>query len=117
MLEPYVTRIGGTRLWELYSSNAPLHARQNALRLMFALPKWEAIGYLLKATLVDEASLAERAREHVVRWNSQYNRAHAVPTKTELSLARAALLQARERLPGSTVAALSFSLRTFGSEG
>lgn len=112
-VQPYVARIGGPRLWQCYSGDCSLHARENALRLLFALPKWEAVGYLLQATLDDEASLSARAREYVVRWDAGYNRTQAAPTDAQLSTARAALTQAKERLPSATIESLSFSIRTF----
>ena len=80
---------------------------------MFALPKWEAVSYLLKATLDQVPSLSELARDYVVRWDATYNRGQAAPTDTQLLEARAALALAGEKLSASTFESISFSIRSF----
>jgi HEAT repeat protein len=112
-VQPYVARIGGLRLWQCFSEDRSLHVRRNALRLLSALPKWEALSYLIKATLDRVPSLSELARDYVVRWDAKYNRTQAAPTDEQLLEARSALAVASEKLPSNTLESISFSIRTF----
>jgi len=114
-VEPYAARIGGPRLWECFSGARLLHVRRNTLRLLAALPKWEALSYLLEATLDEETSLSELARDQVDRWDATYNRSQAAPTDAQLLQARAALALASDKLPSATVKSISFSIRSFRS--
>jgi hypothetical protein len=91
----------------------PIHIRRNALRLLSALPKWEALSQLIKATLDRVPSLSELARDYVVRWDAKYNRTQAAPTYEQLLEARAALALASEKLPSTTIESISFSIRSF----
>lgn len=114
-VQPHVARIGGSRLWLCFSEDGLLHIRRNALRLLSALPKWEALSYLIKATLDRVPTLSELARDYVVRWDAKYNQTQAPPTDEQLLEARAALALAREKLPSTTIESISFSIRTFES--
>lgn len=112
-VQPYVARIGGPRLWRCFSETPSLHVRRNALRLIFALPKWDGLSYLVNATLDTDASLSALAGEYVVRWDARYNRTQATPSPTQIVAARNALAAAGHRLPSATMNSLSFSIRSF----
>jgi HEAT repeat protein len=112
-VQSHAARIGGPRLWQCFSEQGSLHIRRNALRLSSALPKWEALCYLIRATLDQEPSLSELARDYVVRWDAKYNQSQAAPTDVQLLEARAALALAGERLPATTIESISFSISSF----
>jgi HEAT repeat protein len=112
-VQPHVARIGGPRLWQCFSEDCLPHIRRNALRLLSALPKWEALSYLIKATRDRVPSLSELARDYVVRWDAEYNQTQAAPTDEQLLEARAALALASEKLPSTTIESISFSIRSF----
>jgi hypothetical protein len=114
-VQPYVARIGALRLWQCFSEDHSLHVRRNALRLLSALPKWEALSYLIKATLDRVPSLSELARDYVVRWDAKYNQTQAAPTDEQLLEARTALALARDRMSPATIESISFSIRSFES--
>jgi HEAT repeat protein len=115
-VERYVERIGGPRLWQSFEAPGAPHVRRNLLRLMSALPKWDAVGYLLEATLDDDSSLAQQARESVISWDARYNANQQVPTGPQLAAVRAALSLANDRLPSATAASMAFSLRSFAAD-
>ncbi len=66
----------------------------------------------LRACTLDDAGLAEEARDHVLGWLSGYNRSSVPPTKAQLGALAEALDRAAPGLPEQAVRELRFTLRT-----
>lgn len=109
----YSYRLVPSKLWELFRAPNEGHIRRNLLRLLAALPKWDSISYLIRATHDTDSSLAAQAHSYVRRWNSRYNLSQTAPTSKQVEQLEAALVDAGRILPASLVESIRFSLKAF----
>ena len=113
MVQRYASRIGASRLWLLFSGSRVTHVRRNLLGLLAALPKWESITYLVRATCDADDSIAVLARSCVARWNSQYNRSQVAPSGEQLAYLESAFSSGETNLPPQVVASIRFAIHSF----
>lgn len=111
-LKRFAAAVGGDRLWGLVEWSTVAHSRMNALHLIAALPKWEAIGYLLRAAGQPDDALSSKARDYLVRWNAAYNRSQSAPTGEQLRRAAEALAHAGSTLSERVAADIAFAIRS-----
>lgn len=112
-LQIHAPAVGGIALWTRFAASSLTHVRQNLLRLMAALPKWESIGFLVRAAGEDDEIISSVAREYIRHWNAQYNKSQAIPSTEEIQRLKAALTQWGAILGPMDRALLEFAVSTF----
>jgi HEAT repeat protein len=110
-LRRHASALTGQQLWSIFGASRDAHVRRNALSVLAALPKWEAIGYLLSALADADEALRLLALRHVERWNARYNMSHATPQPEQLARAEVALPNVAEPLAGE----IRFVIESFRS--
>jgi hypothetical protein len=68
------------QLWALVERSPHLHARQAALVLLAALPRWQSMLRLLMALTLDEPVLRDTARTLLEKWLHSYDHARYAPS-------------------------------------
>jgi hypothetical protein len=86
-------------------------ARVNATRLMADLPKWQQVISLLRTISPFNDPVRATALASLNRWNADFNRSAAQPSKSEVSDFGASLAKAESRLPDGLAEALRFSIK------
>jgi len=79
-LRPRLSLVDAEALWQTFRSAAPSHVCRDALALLAALPKWDAVPFLVEAAADPAPSLSERAGEYLRTWRSGYNGSFVRPT-------------------------------------
>ncbi|HYF77635.1 MAG TPA: hypothetical protein VD973_10915 [Symbiobacteriaceae bacterium] len=113
-LEPHAAGIGTPTLWALFEVAPSTHVRQNLLRLVAAMPKWESIGYMVRAAASGDLATAALAREYVRRWNARFNQNQTAATGEQVARLAAALTVAGGHLDERELASLRFTVRACG---
>lgn len=90
-LRPRLGLVDAEVLWQTFRSAAPPHVRRDALALLAALPKWEAVPFLAQATADPDPALRERASEYLRTWLSGYNASFMRPTRRQVARLEEAL--------------------------
>lgn len=112
-LLPFASGLDSAELWGHFRASALFYVRFNLLGLLAALPKWKSIVYLVRATGDDDWRMAAQARDYVCRWQAEYNRSFAQPTRQDLDQLADALSESAGRLPADTLRELQFVARSF----
>jgi hypothetical protein len=111
VLLPHATTVGMDRLSAIFQSSAVQHVRCNVLRLMTALPKWQSITCIVRATSADDSTVASRALAYADQWNARYNQRQTPPSKREIDDLVVAL--ADSSLEESAFKEIRFALQSF----
>lgn len=112
-LAPRAGRVGSAALWGLVTEGGAEHVRRNALLLIAALGKWESIGWLLRASTLDDKELARDAAGLVRRWKDRFNRSGAQPAGDQLDRAKQALEAAAPALRTGLAQELRFLMKGY----
>ena len=113
-LEPNVANVGTSTLWTLFELAPSAHVRQNLVRLVATMPKWESIGYLVRAATIGDHATTLLARQYIRRWNARFNRNQTAATGEQLARLAAALNEAEGHLDETELAPLRFTVRAYG---
>lgn len=90
-LRPRLSLVDAEALWQTFRSAAASHVRRDALALLAALPKWEAVPFLVEAAADLDPALKERASEYLRTWLSAYNGSFVEPTRRQVARLEEAL--------------------------
>ncbi|MBD0319474.1 MAG: HEAT repeat domain-containing protein, partial [Gemmatimonadetes bacterium] len=111
-LAPRAGRAGSAELWRLASEGGAEHVRRNALVLIAALGKWESIGWLLRACVLDD-EVSGVAAGLVRRWTDRFNRSGAQPAGDQIDRAKRALEAAAPVLRKGLATELRFLMKGY----
>jgi HEAT repeat protein len=100
-------------LMAIFATATAPHVRKNVIALLSSLPKWDAIISLLQVVSDSDAELVSIACRHLRRWNAQYNRSQAAPSRVELEELARALARADQTLDEATVREIRFAMSAF----
>ncbi len=90
-LQPRLHLLEEDILWGIFRSETPFHIRQDVLRLFRALPKWDAISFLVMAAVDEDPQIQEQAAKHLQDWSANFNHSFTRPNAMQLTRLEKAL--------------------------
>ncbi|HQR32375.1 MAG TPA: HEAT repeat domain-containing protein [Blastocatellia bacterium] len=103
--------VQGSRLWEAFCETPRSNLKLRILLLIFRLPKWESIPFLLNAVADSDQMIAQASIKLINRWCIQFNRQFAAASAAQLDAAKQAFEGCKHRLPELWQKNLAFYLK------
>lgn len=101
----------GARLWEIFNEAPRQDVKLRVLSLLFHLPKWDSIPFLLKASADSDQGIAQTANHLMRQWFARFNRQATQASAVQSEMARRVFAECKKKLPEWMQKNLAFYLK------
>lgn len=104
-------RIGGERIWQFFEVATAPHVRKHALLLLDALPRWQSLGFLLRAASEQGTAIGRLAEVRLGKWLHWSKHAMLNPSPAQVAELKGLFEGVKPRLEASLASEIAFLIR------